>query len=191
MASAVATDIASGLLDLDQSTAKILRVQEQHRLAVGADLRLAVAQNPRPVRLEALARGQDVVDLVAQMVDTAVGIAFQEFLDRRGFAQRLEELDLGVGQADEHRGDAVLGLRDHLGYAGAQRVPIDFRGLRDIADRNGDVVEPSDHSRSLVEFRRAARLYRQDVNVAYRLLVPVRRKRGAHGAAKRFGNRAG
>src|SRR5438034_9353225 len=37
----------------------------------------------------------------------------------------------------------------------------------------------------------AARLYRQDVDVAYRLLVPVRRKRGAHGAAERVGERRG
>ena len=38
----------SNLFQLDQSTAEILGVQEQHRLAVRADLGFAVAENPRP-----------------------------------------------------------------------------------------------------------------------------------------------
>src|SRR5229473_729532 len=148
MASDVVSDIRLRLLELDQSTAKILGVQEQHRFAVGADLRLPIAQNPRSARLEALARGEDVVDLVAQMVDAAVGIALQEFFERRSGSQRFEQLDLGIGQADEDRRDAVLGLRNHFGHAGAQDVPIDFGGLGDIAYCNGHVVEASDHSQS-------------------------------------------
>src|SRR5438128_10393627 len=96
MASAVVRFIASGLLDLDQSTAKILRVQEQYRFSVSADLRLAIAEDARSVRLEALPYGEDIVDLVAEMVDPAVGVALQEFFDRRGLAQRLEQLDFRV-----------------------------------------------------------------------------------------------
>ena len=38
---------ASGLLELDQRAAEVLGVQEQHRLVVGADLRLAVAEHAR------------------------------------------------------------------------------------------------------------------------------------------------
>src|SRR5712675_1628968 len=66
------------LLDLDQRAAKVLRVQEQHRLTVGADLRIAVAEDARAFRLELVARGQNIVDLVADVVDAAVRIALEE-----------------------------------------------------------------------------------------------------------------
>ena len=49
----VVVAIASRLFELDQRAAEILRVQEQHRLAVGADLRLAVAEHARALRLQA------------------------------------------------------------------------------------------------------------------------------------------
>ena len=73
----------SCLLDLDQGAAEILGVQEQHRLAVGADLRLAVAEHARALGLEPVARRDDVVDLVADVVNAAVGIALEKFRDRR------------------------------------------------------------------------------------------------------------
>ena len=40
----------SGLLEFDQGAAEVLRVQEQHRLAVGADPGFAVAQDPGAAR---------------------------------------------------------------------------------------------------------------------------------------------
>ena len=58
-------------------------MKEQHGLAVGADLGLAVAEHPRALRLEPVARRDDVVDLVADMVDAAVGVALEELGDRR------------------------------------------------------------------------------------------------------------
>src|SRR5260370_12858374 len=94
-ASEVVSDIRLRLLDLDQRPAKILGVQEQHRLAVGADLRLPVAQDPRAGRLEPLPRGPDVVHLVAQMMHAAVGIAVQEVFDWRSGSQRLAHTHLG------------------------------------------------------------------------------------------------
>ena len=45
IATAVVTGIFLGLLQFDQSAGKILRVQEQHRLAMRADLWLAVAED--------------------------------------------------------------------------------------------------------------------------------------------------
>jgi hypothetical protein len=74
----------SGLFDLDQRAGKILGVEEQHRLAVGADPGLAVAKRACAVRDYPVARGDDVGDVVADMVDAAVGIALDEFCDRRG-----------------------------------------------------------------------------------------------------------
>src|SRR5205085_2419531 len=47
------------------------------------------------------------------------------------------------------RADAVIGLRHRRGHFRAQAVPVDARRLGDIAHRDGDVVEPSDHLRPL------------------------------------------
>ena len=47
---------ALGLLQLDQRAAEVLGMQEQHRLAVRADPRFAVAEHPRPRRLQGVAR---------------------------------------------------------------------------------------------------------------------------------------
>src|SRR6185369_811258 len=82
-------DHRSGLLKLDQSAAEILRMQEQHRLAVRAYLRLAVAEDARTVALERVARGFDVGYLVADMMDAAVRIFVEEFGDGRILAERL------------------------------------------------------------------------------------------------------
>ena len=56
------------------------------------------------------------------------GIALEEARDRRLRAQRLQQLDLGVGQRHEHDGDAVRGLRHGLGDLGTQRGAILGRG---------------------------------------------------------------
>ena len=47
------------------------------------------------------------LDLVADVVNAAGRVALQERRDRRALAQRLEQLDLGVGQVHEHHRDAV------------------------------------------------------------------------------------
>src|SRR5262245_58358036 len=88
------------LFELGQRAEKILGVEEQHRLAVRADLRVAVAENAGTLRLELVARGDDVVDLVADVMDAAVAVLLQELGDRRVVAQRLQEFDLGVRQVD-------------------------------------------------------------------------------------------
>src|SRR4051794_31602437 len=62
------------LLQLDQGAGEILGMQEQHRLVVGAYPGLAVAQHPRSPGLELVARGVDILDLVADVVDAAVGV---------------------------------------------------------------------------------------------------------------------
>src|SRR5262249_32753097 len=85
------------LFDFDQRAGKILRVQEQHRLAVRADLGHAVAEHPRTFFDQGIAGSDDVADLITDVMNAAVGIAFQEFRDRRRLAKRLDEFDLGVG----------------------------------------------------------------------------------------------
>ena len=87
----------SRLFNLDQRAAKILRVQEQDRLAVGADLRLAVAEHACALRLEPVARGADIVDLLADVVNATIGIALEKFCNGRRLPERLEQFNLGVG----------------------------------------------------------------------------------------------
>jgi hypothetical protein len=84
---------------------------EQHRLAVGADLRIAVAQHPRTFRDQLVAGRDDVRHFVADMMDAAVGVALNEFRDRRVLTERLDELDLGVRQCCKHRNNAMLRQR--------------------------------------------------------------------------------
>src|ERR1700733_9460783 len=61
MAMAVVTGMST-LFQLDQRAGKILRMQEQDGLAMGADLRLAVAEDPRAGLLQRIAGGADVVN---------------------------------------------------------------------------------------------------------------------------------
>src|SRR6185437_11844810 len=81
------------LLQLDQRAAEILGMEEQHGLVVGAELGLAVAQDARPFALELVAGGDDVLDLVADMVHAARRIALEEIAHRRVSAIGLQELD--------------------------------------------------------------------------------------------------
>src|SRR3546814_16721799 len=83
----------SGLFQFDQRTAEILRVQEQHRLAMGTDARLPVAQDAGTPGLQAVARLQDVVNLVAEVVDPAARRLGAEPGDRRRLAQRAKQFD--------------------------------------------------------------------------------------------------
>ena len=57
----------------------------------------------------------------------------------------MQELDLGVGQFDEHDCHAVIGLCFGGRDARAECLAIGPRGLFQIGDGNGDVVQFSDH----------------------------------------------
>src|ERR1044072_7899842 len=77
----------SDLFELDQRARESLGMQEQHGLVVGADLGLAVAQHARALRLELVAGGVEGLDLVADVVAAAVGIARQEIGNGRFLAE--------------------------------------------------------------------------------------------------------
>src|SRR5204863_1005366 len=68
----------SRLLDLDQRSAEILGVQEQHRLAVSADLGLAVSQHARAALTQTIARRSDIAHLITDVMDAALRIAREE-----------------------------------------------------------------------------------------------------------------
>jgi hypothetical protein len=79
------------------------------------------------------------------VVDAASRAALQKAGDRRSFAQRLQQLDLGVGQTHEYNRHAVLGLRQRRGDSRTQRVPVLGRRSRKVGYGDGDVIEASDH----------------------------------------------
>src|SRR5438309_5507461 len=142
------TAIGSGLLDFDQRAGKILRMQEQHGLAVRADFRFAVAEHARARLDQLLARSDYIRHVVADVVDAAVRISFDEFRDRRGLAERLDELDLGIGQRGEYGDDAMLRQRYGGRNLGTEGGAVDSRGLLDIAHRDRDMIEPAQHDAS-------------------------------------------
>ena len=67
-------------------------MQKQHRLAVGADPGLTVAEDPRALLDQGVARRDDIGHVIANVVNAAVGVALKEFGDRRGLAERLAKM---------------------------------------------------------------------------------------------------
>ena len=120
-------------------------MQENHRQAVGADARLAVADDRHAVGLHRFDGGVNVPHLVAEMVYPALGIAFQEPGDGGCFAQRVDEFDLAVRQFHEDGGHAVLGQRLRRRNRGPERISVKRRGRVEVRHRDGDVVESPDH----------------------------------------------
>src|SRR6516162_4170161 len=80
------------------------------------------------------------------MMRAALRIALQELGNRGSGAERLQELNLGVGQLDEDDRHAVLrqGLRSR--ELGAEKAAIGFRSLREARHRDGDMIEAPDHT---------------------------------------------
>jgi hypothetical protein len=85
-------------------------VQEQHRLAVGAHLRLPVAEDACTFLFELVARGADVINLIADVVNSTVRVAVEELGDGRLVAKWGDQLDLGIRQRNEYGRNPVCGL---------------------------------------------------------------------------------
>src|SRR5690606_2840098 len=115
------------------------------RLAVRSRLRLSVAENTRAFRLEPVARGKNVLDLVADMMHAARRVLFQKGGDGRPLAQWLQQFDLGVVEHHEHDRHTVLRQRLRFRNLGAKRVAIDRSGRIEIRYGNRQMVEPFQH----------------------------------------------
>ncbi len=120
-------------------------MQKKHRLAVRSGARLAVAEYAQPRRRQAIARGADILHLVADVVDAARRVARQKARYRRLLSQRLEQLDFRVGQRHEYGRHPVFGQIDGLRRLGAERIPVKRRRRPQIGHGDGHVVESSDH----------------------------------------------
>ena len=57
-------------------------MKKQHRFAVGTDPGLAVAEHPRTLPDQGVARRDDVGHVIANVVNAAVGVALEKFGDR-------------------------------------------------------------------------------------------------------------
>jgi hypothetical protein len=81
------------LLKLDQRAAEIFWMQKQHGFAMRADFRFTVAEHACALPLERVARDANIIDLVADVMNPAVGVLLEKFCDRRALAPRLEQID--------------------------------------------------------------------------------------------------
>ena len=141
------------MLQFDKAAVEIFGVQEQDRLAMGANLRLAIAQHTGAFALELVAGGENVINLETDVMHAAIGIFFEKFGDGRTGAQRLQQFNLGVGQFDKHHGDAMGGLRKRPGHFRAKAVTVFGAGGGDIRDGDRDMIETADHG-CFLSFRR-------------------------------------
>ena len=91
---------------------------------MGAELWLAVAEHPRSLGAEAIARRDDVFDLVADMVHAARRIAVEKAAHRRSGTERLEEFNPGIRQFDKNHPDTVPRKRLRLRDLRAKNLPI-------------------------------------------------------------------
>ena len=133
------------MFKLHEAAVEVFWVQEQHRLAVSADLRLARSKDAGARGFQVVTRGKDVFDFVADMVDAARGVLFQKALDWGIFAQGVKKFDLRVRQFDEDDGHTVIGFVLRRADLGPEGCAVLFRGGSQIRDCDGDVVQASDH----------------------------------------------
>ena len=124
-------------------------------------LRVPIAEYARALGFELVAGGDDVLDLVAEMVHAAVRIALEKLGDRRVRAKRMQEFDFRIGQFDEDDRHAMVGLRLRSGDARAERFAIDARRFFEVGDGDGDVVELADHRLPEITCGRGAKLLHQ------------------------------
>src|SRR5450631_3529834 len=88
--------LRSELLEFDQGSAAILRVQKKDRLAMRTNFWVFVAKNAHASPLQLFARGNNVGDLETKMMDRAARVLGQKFRDGGMRTQWFDQLDLGV-----------------------------------------------------------------------------------------------
>ncbi len=140
-----AQPVRSDLFEFHKAAVEILGMQEQNRFAVGTDLGFARSKNPRTGFLKVIARGENVVHLITDVVNAARRVLVQKSLDGAVFAQRIEQFDLGIGQFDEHHGYTVVGFILRGTNLGPQRAAVLFRCGLKVRHGYGYVVQASDH----------------------------------------------
>ena len=93
-----------------------------------------------------VARGQNIINLIADVMNPARRVLFEKSLDRAVVAQRIEQFNLGVRQFDEHDRHAMIWLILGRVHFCTQRAAILRRGGLQIGHGNGNMVQASDHA---------------------------------------------
>src|SRR5947209_3891991 len=99
---------------------------------MSAEPRLAVAEHACALSAQLIARGDDVFDLVTEVMHPAFGMAFQKTAHRRIAAEGFEQLDPRVRQLNEHHRYAMrrqcLRFRD----TGPECAAVELARCREI-----------------------------------------------------------
>jgi hypothetical protein len=121
-------------------------MEEKDELSAGASSGLAIAKNARACLLKLAARGMNIVDGKAKMVDRPAGMLSQETGNRGSFAKRLDKLDSCVWGLHEGHPHAMLGQSGRLAHRGAERLAVHIDCGIQAADGNGDMGQAPDHA---------------------------------------------
>ena len=100
-------------------------MQEQDGKPVGANLRLATAQDPGPGRDKMIAGCQNIVNFVADVMDAAARVLGHETEDGGISAKWLQQLDFCVRQQHENHGNAMIRQCLRGRDLGAKSVAVD------------------------------------------------------------------
>eukprot|EP00439_Symbiodinium_sp_Y106_P089250 s1_g1786.t1 len=128
------------LFQFDQGAEKVFWVQEDDRLAMGADARLARSGDGDTMVGHLFTSCVNVFNLDADVVNATLGILGQEASDGRIVAQRLQQLQFGVAQINKDRRYPVIGLRHLPRNFGTEFNLVHFSRFGDVWYRNGDVI---------------------------------------------------
>jgi len=104
------------------------------------DFRASITEDARACPFQLLARGKNVGDLEAEMMNGPARIFSQEFGYWGMLAERFDQLDFGVFELDESHCHAVVRQRQGPAHPGAERVAINRARGREILDRDGDMI---------------------------------------------------
>jgi hypothetical protein len=140
---------ASGLLSLlefDQGSGKIFGTQKKDWLAMCPNCRASITEDARACPFQLLARRKNVGDLEAEMMNRPARIFSQEIGDWGMLAERFDQLDLGVFELDESHCHAMSWQGQGPAHPGAERVAIDRARGHKVSDRDGDMIQSSDHA---------------------------------------------
>src|SRR5262249_24136811 len=123
-------------------------MKEGDRLAGDVALRLAGAQHAHAVLSERTCGFLDIVDAEAEVMDAALGIALEEFGDRRIRPRRLHQLDLTAAELDVGQTHALLGV-DHARSDAKPVFVVELPRRRyEVRHGNRDMAQWGDHEQA-------------------------------------------
>ena len=149
---------ASRLLELHQRAGEVLGVQEQHRLAVGADLRLAVAEHAGALRQQPVAGGERCPRPRSRGGGCRRPGSWRG--SRRSARRRPSGCSSSIlvfGSSMKTTVTPCSGSSCGGADRGAEGVAVLRRGRGEVGHGDGDVVEAADHGRPPVRPRSLGR----------------------------------